>query len=305
MGSSHYQLGHKLALLDEMVRKNGSVECIMLGSSIVDGGFDPVVFQNSYQEVTGRDIFCFNFGIDASSAASTAAIARILVEDYEPHLLIFGTDARDYAVASDDPDSAVLLDTPWIRHRLGSFSPEGWLLDNSHFYRYRQHLSRLARFNFEGTLWSETELNFEILANGFTPLNKVSTYVHMAPDLEEDSFEIQYNTRIFSSYQMLDENLDALERITSYNQPGTRVIVVEMPVTDQLYYFFGNGEEDYKRFVFEVKDMIDRRNVLFLQTMPGVTIPYDGWADYSHLNSMGAKVFSFWLGQQVGSMEAP
>ena len=42
MGSRHYQLGHKLALLNGLARKSGHVDCIMLGSSMVDTGFDPV-----------------------------------------------------------------------------------------------------------------------------------------------------------------------------------------------------------------------------------------------------------------------
>jgi len=84
MGSRHYQLGHKLALLNVLARKTGQVDCIMLGSSMVDTGFDPAAFDTGYKEMTGRDIHCFNFGIDASTAASTAALARIVIEDNGP-----------------------------------------------------------------------------------------------------------------------------------------------------------------------------------------------------------------------------
>src|SRR5213596_1258758 len=52
MGSRHYQLGHKLALLNVLARKTGRVDCIMLGSSMVDTGFDPAAFQTGYQEMT-------------------------------------------------------------------------------------------------------------------------------------------------------------------------------------------------------------------------------------------------------------
>src|ERR671918_1580927 len=217
MGSRHYQLGHKLALLDDVIMKKGSVDCIMLGSSMVDTGFDPEAFQIGYKEITGRDIHCFNFGIDASSAASTAALGRIIVEDYHPRLLIIGTDPRDYAVAREDTDPAVILNTPWIAYRQGDFSLEGWLLDHSYLYRYRQHLGRLTRFQFEGTIWSNTKLSREILANGFTPLSKVSTYINDPPNPGVDSFEVTYFTRIYSSYQMLPENLEGLESIMDYN----------------------------------------------------------------------------------------
>ena len=303
MGSRHYQMGHKLALLDRLSRKTGGIDCIMLGSSMVDNGFDPSAFEASYREMTGRDIHCFNFGIDASTSASTAALVRIIVEDYQPSLLILGTDPRDYAVAREDPDPAVVLNTPWIAYRQGDFSLDGWLLDHSYLYRYRQHLGRLARFQFEGTLWSDTRMNNEILSNGHTPLSKVSTYINHPPNPKDDSFEVTYYTRIYSSYQMLPENLEALESSLDYNDSVTKLILLEMPVADGLYFFFGNHESDYKRFLTEVDERARKHHVPFWRTEPLDFIPDQGWADYSHLNRSGSEIFSTWLGQQVGRAE--
>jgi hypothetical protein len=303
MGSRHYQLGHKLALLNALARKTGHVDCIMLGSSMVDTGFDPAAFETAYKRTTGQDIPCFNFGIDAASAASTAALARIIVEDYHPRLLMIGTDPRDYAVPREDPDPSVVLNSPWVAYRQGEFSLEGWLLEHSYLYRYRQHLGRLARFQFEDTLWSNTKLPYEILPNGFTSLDKVSTYINNPPIQGDDSFEVKYYTRIYSSYKMLPENLEGLERITEYNGSGIQVILVEMPVADGLYYFFGNGESDYNKFLTRVDELTTLHYVPFWQTEPLDFIPDNGWVDYSHLNKMGAAIFSTWLGQQVGTEE--
>ena len=302
LGSRHSQLGYKLALLN-MAHKNESVDCITMGSSVVDVGFDPDAFEKGYREVTGRDIHCFNFGIDASSAASTAALARIIVEDYRPRLLIIGTDARDYAVPREDPDASVVLNTPWVAYRQGDFSLKGWLLDISYLYRYRQHLGRLARSRFEGTLWSHTQLNDEILPNGFTSRSQISTYINDPPNPGDDSFEVTYYTRIFSSYQMLHENLEGMESIMDYNGSGIQVILVEMPVSDGLYYFFGDRESDYKRFLTRVGELASQHRVPFWQTEPLDFIPDNGWMDYSHLNRTGAEIFSTWLGQQVGRAE--
>jgi hypothetical protein len=303
MGSRHYQLGHKLALLNVLARTTGHVDCIMLGSSMVDTGFDPSAFETGYKEMTGQGIHCFNFGIDASSAASTAALARIIVEDYHPRLLLVGTDPRDYAVPREDPDPSVVLNSPWVAYRQGEFSLEGWLLEHSYLYRYRQHLGRLVRFQFEDTLWSNTNLTYEILPNGFTPLNKVSTYINNPPDPGDDSFEVTYYTRIYSSYQMLHENLEGLESIMEYDQSGTPVILVEMPVADGLYYFFGNGASDYNKFLTTVNELATLHHVPFWQTEPLDFIPDNGWVDYSHLNKTGAAIFSTWLGQQVARAE--
>lgn len=303
MGSSHYQLGHKLALLDDEVKDNGPIDCIMIGSSMVDVGFDPESFQDGYHETTGRDIRCFNFGIDASTAVSSSALAKIIIEDYKPRLLIFGTDARDYAVLSHERDPRTILDTPWVQYRHGNFSLEGWLQDHSYLYRYRQHFGRLVRFQFMGTSWSETHLTFPILANGFTRLSKVSAYINDPPNLQDGSYEVRYYGRIYSKYRMLDENFAALEKIMDHNDSGTHVIVVEMPVSDGLYFFFGNGKADYDRFVRHVDELTSRHDVPFWRTEPLDSIPDTGWADYSHMNAKGAAIFSTWLGTQVGEAE--
>ena len=303
MGSRHYQLGYKLALLDAEVKKNGPIDCIMVGSSMVDVGFDPDAFQTGHHEIAGWNIRCFNFGIDASSAASTAALVKILAEDYRPRFLIIGTDARDYAIPRTDRDPAAILETPWIQYRQGDFLLDGWLTEHSFFYRYRQHLSRLIHFNFENTLWSETKLKFEILVNGYTPIDKVADYINDPPDPQDSSFEVVYYSRIFSPYQLLEDNLDALEGIIEYSGAATQVIVVEMPVSDGLYYFFGNGEADYDLFVGRVHALADLHQVPFWRSEPLDSIPDDGWSDYSHLNVAGAEIFSTWLGKQVGGLE--
>jgi len=270
---------------------------------MVDVGFAPDIFQDAYYEIAGKSIRCFNFGIDASSAFSTAALLQILMEDYHPRLLIVGTDPRDYAIPSTERGPAVILDTSWVKYRLGSFSLEGWLLDHSYLYRYRQHLSRIIHLNFENTLWSETHLNFPILPNGSTPITKISPYINEPPDPQDPSYEVTYYTEIYSSYQLLDENLGALEDIMEYSKSGTQVIVVEMPVSDGLYYFFGNGEADYEMYVNRVSELADLHHVPFWRTEPLDSIPDNGWSDYSHLNVTGAEIFSTWLGEQVGMLE--
>jgi hypothetical protein len=275
----------------------------MVGSSMVDVGFDPAAFQKGYHEIAGRDIRCFNYGIDASSATSTAALVQILMEDYRPRLLILGTDPRDYAILSTEEGPASILGTPWVKYRLGDFSLDGWLLEHSYLIRYRQHIGRLIRLQFMNTLWSELHLSFPILLNGHTPLTKVSTYINKHPDPQDSSFEVTYYRRIYSSYRMLDENLSAVESIMDYNGPRTQVIVVEMPESDGLYYFFGNGEMDYNRFVDGVSELASIKSVPFWRTEPLDSIPDDGWADYSHLNVTGAEIFSTWLGNQVGLLD--
>jgi hypothetical protein len=134
-------------------------------------------------------------------------------------------------------------------------------------------------------------------------LTTVSTYIHDAPDPKDDSFEVTYNFRLFSNYEMLEENLTALEEIMAYNGQGIQVVVVEMPVADGLYYFFGNGQEDHQQFLSRIDTIAIANDVPFWQTTSLDMIPEDGWFDYSHVNFTGATVLSNWLGQQVSKAE--
>jgi hypothetical protein len=303
LGSSHYQLGHKFAWLHAEIKRNGPIDCIMLGNSIVGRAFNPEVFQNAYEEATGRDIHCFNFGINASAASSAAVLAHILVDEYHPRLLILGTDPRDYALLSSDPDVTTIVDSSWIRYRLGEFSLDGWLLDVSYLYRYRQHISRLLRFTFKDTLWSDTKLNFPILPNGLTEIDKVNLLVNDPPDPQDNTEEVAYFRKIYSPYVILDENMTALESIMQYNESGTQVVVVEMSMADGLYYFFENGEADYNRYIERISELASQYQVPVWRTEPLDLIPPDGWSDYIHLNPKGAFSFSAWLGKQVAALD--
>jgi hypothetical protein len=266
-------------------------------------GIDPEWFASGYREITGENIHCFNFGIDASSAVSTSAIAKIMMEDYHLRLLIVGTDARDYVLSRDDPDVAVLLNTPWIGYRTGTFSLEGWLMDVSYFYRYRQHLNRLLRFKYEDTLVRSSQSNPRLQQNGYTRLIKISSDVNNPPDPNSDSYAIPYYSRIFDSYEILDTNLNAMEGVLASGNSDIQILVIEMPVTNGYYFFFGNGTADYNKFVNAIETLTEEYQVPFWQTESMDLIPDDGWVDYSHMNSTGAKLFSAWLGRQVAQAE--
>jgi hypothetical protein len=302
MGTRHSQLGPKLARLDAAINEEGRIDCVIVGSSIVDNGFDPQAFAEGFRADTGQDMTCLNFGIDSSTAASAAALAQILVEDYRPRLLIYGTNPRDYALPGEEIGPNFILESNWVRYRQGHFTIEGWLIEHSYLYRYRPHLYNLSRFHFENALRSNSTLDSEMTPDGMTPLSTVATYINDPPDPQDDSFSTRHYRRVYSSYKMLEENLVGLEQIMSHNRQETQVIIVEMPVSKGLFYFFGNGKKDHQHFIAQISRLAEAYQVPFWQTTSLQMIPDDGWADYSHLNTKGAYIFSSWLGQQVGEV---
>jgi hypothetical protein len=144
-GSIHNQFETQLGRLETVAANFGSIDCIFVGSSMVWHAFDPGEFTRVYAEETGRDMKCFNFGVDGGVAATAGVLAPILVQDYQPRYLIFGTDARDYAVPIDSADVTVQLDSPWVRYRQGEFTIRGWLYEHAHLSRAWESLGHLVR----------------------------------------------------------------------------------------------------------------------------------------------------------------
>jgi hypothetical protein len=300
-GSAHDQFELQLGRLETIVAIEGGVDCIFLGNSMVWRGFDPEVFASAYSDQTGHSMRCFNFGVDGMPASSAGALASILIQDYRPQLLIYGTDARDYAVTAETRDAAVLLDTPWLRYRRGQFSPGGWLYEHIHFSRYRQSLGHLLRLE-KTYLFVSSPRALNKDSYGFTADESVGSYVSSSPREHVDLRTVRYYFSVLSDYRILPENVRGLQEVASYNSPDTEVVIVEMPVPETYMDFFGNGEGDYQQFLSQVQTIAAAHDVPFQQTSALQLIPLDGWVDYSHLNTKGAGIFSRWLGEQLGTM---
>ena len=295
-GSRHPHFERQLDRLNHIVNQVGPVDCLFLGSSMVINDIDPLLFANAYRNESGQDIRCFNFGVDGLTALGAAALAEILVKDYQPRLLVYGTDARDYVVKPQADDAAVILDTPWIRYRLGEFSIEGWLYDNSSLLRYRRPLRNLLQLNFTRSFWNQDSPS-EWSKYGFIPEERVSEFVKTPPDPESELVHVQYYYGLQSDYEMLPENLLALDEIASLADKNTEVLILEMPVPDTYFTFFGDDGRDYVTFLNNVEAVAGKHSLMFWNTTAENLIPETGWADYSHLNAEGAKIFSEWLGK--------
>jgi hypothetical protein len=298
LGGRHHLFEMQVHYLNRLVRQSGRIDCLFLGNSMVWQGIDVQAFRQRYREMTGRDIICYNFGVDGLPASAAGHVAQMLVHDYEPRLLIYGTDARDYAVPADAPDAVVVNEMAWLRYRNGQFSPEGWVYDHVYLLRYRRILRDVARFDFWQVYPREVE---QLMAanSGSYPDPAVGTYVTTPPDPRVQEGPIAYYFGLLSNYALLSENLAGLETVLE-QAPQTRVLVVEMPVPQTYMTFFGNGERDHQRFLFELTARAANHGVPFWSTTAKQLIPLDGWLDYSHLNATGAQVFSAWLGERIG-----
>jgi hypothetical protein len=293
LNSRHRHFERQWHRLETYANSGNQIECIALGNSMISNGFDPQLFSQNFHQASSWGINCFNFGVDALTPVSAAALAQILVGTYHPQLLIFGTDARDFAIGRESEETKVITDTAWVQYRLGKFSVEGWIVEHSYLYRYRRALANLMHLN----LGQIDDINR--YPYGFEPADIVADII-TPPDPDDDSYHVQYYYGVLYHYNVQDENRDALAQILGQRENGTTVVVVEMPVPDTYFSFFSHPETDYLSFITVLSELTSDHGVFLVETKREDLIPDNGWADYSHVNNKGAGIFSEWLGQQLG-----
>jgi len=133
LGSSSRRFEMQFNSLERYAASAGTVDCIVMGNSTALMGVDPNALTRGYEERTGHELRCFNFGVSGMTASAVGGIAPILVTLYRPWLLIYVISARDVGANVDGP---LLAETPWVQYRQGRFSLEGWLVEHSAAFRY-------------------------------------------------------------------------------------------------------------------------------------------------------------------------
>jgi hypothetical protein len=293
LGGRHLQMEEQLARLERYANEVGQVDCIFLGSSLVWLGFNPATFEEAFFAETGQAIHCFNLGVETLPANAASALAEVVVEKYHPWLFLYGTSARDYAISPEEEDSRVVLDTPWLRYQLGERGPLPWLLGNSLALRYLGELSGLIRFDEEA--WTHLRSN-EDSSRGFLAKTRPPEEVHFQAAARDAA-------RWLQPYEIVPANLDGLAHIAQQEGAGSQVVVIEMPVSEAYAAYFEQGQADYDRFVRRVGETLTAEQSLFIRAAPGL-IPDDGWWDRSHMNEIGANLFSEWLAGRIADLIA-
>ena len=118
-----------------MLEKYGEVDCFFIGSSLIVRGVDPEIFESTWETKTGEAIQCFNFGLLGSTTSTHRQLVQILVEKYQPEMIIYGVNSRLFDVDLTEGSYEAFSATPWVKHNSGEFSISGALLEISSLYR--------------------------------------------------------------------------------------------------------------------------------------------------------------------------
>jgi len=296
VGSRHRQFEIQIARLEKLIQDGEPIDCIFLGNSMIWLGVNTLVVDQAFQQKTGQDIHCFNFGVSALPASSAGQIAQMLVKKYHPKILIYGTFARDYAIPADAEDAYVVSDTPWLKYQNGEFNLPGWLYAHSRVFQYKGHMRDFLLMNYlEDVFVPRDAPRYE--AYGLDPKYDIRVDVRTSPDFE--SKDNRDPVKWLDHYAIQHENLEGLRRIVQQADYGVQVIVIEMPFYETALEFFPNGRQDYETYVQQVDSITASSLTSFWRVDEQPVLAPENWWDYFHLNLQGADLFSEWLGSQL------
>lgn len=284
--------------LHRFAENPGPPECVFLGSSVVFRGIDPEAFESAYLAQTGDSIRCFNFGVRGLDPVSEAILARVLLEDYQPKLLVVGLEVANLASGAAEGLRDRFPATSWARHRDGRPSLEGWLIERSAALRtylvYRNWMK--AEYASELRRRTDANINTSIGPSGYGGFDMQSPGIAALPspgDPQAEFFDL------LRSYSLDPEQSDAVRDLARLREQ-TSVVLVEMPLHRTFLGFFGQGEADYLRGLEFIESTAAREGVLFLPTTLLDLIADGGWGNRNHLNQWGAREFGRWLGTEIG-----
>ena len=288
VGSGQPQLDKKLMLLDDLVRKDGPLDCVFIGSSQVHRGIDPTIFEEAFRKASGRQVRSFNFGLGGLSETGEEPIATVLLAKFRPKMMIIGASSYGLDDERGVTVAAHLATNPWIQYHHGEFSFDGWLIEHS--FAFRNYLGCLflaePRIPFKQAMVRRAVAGMSARGYG---------------SLESGEFRgvDEAAAKILRNYSVSADHLESLSKVLRLGGDVDK-LVVEVPVHESVIGLFQEGEADHQRALDAVLGVAAAQNVPFWKYPGDRPIPRNGWSDYVHLNRIGAEVYSRWLGERLG-----
>lgn len=282
--------------VDDMDSRTATDEndVVFVGSSVVDVGIDPVIVDAARHST----IRSYNAALaDSSGRIIDSWTRNVVVPKLHPSVVVIGVSSRD--VNSRSPDLASVersyADAPAVRERLHKESIsdviERKASDWSYIVRYR------------------TELRQPVSAiRGATP----GTFVDSKPGpqgFERAALEHSYTLAKDALPRLRSKSLvnfdargemDAIGSLVRWlTDQDIRVLVVNVPVTEDYVSTHPNGNADYERYQEQLSAMAAESGAAFVD--PGVwETTY--FAEPLHLNGAGAQRLSGLVAQELATL---
>jgi hypothetical protein len=285
-GSSHPHFETQILRLKDREAQLGHIDCIFIGNSQVLYGIDPSVVEQAYLEKTGKPIHCQNFGLGGLTPISAGPLARVLIKNFHPSVIVFGTGLLDYSESSMEGTDVSIMSSAWVQYQLGKFSIDGWLFENSSAFRYIFGVDRFLK--------NEVENQTQIDTDGHA-IFKDQSGMTIAQQMD-------YFDTVLEKLELTDKQINGLRDLLSINASGVKVIVIESPANPEMYKSKRKARLLYPYFKSMLTTQADLGGSDVWMTQDYVNIPPEDWYDIVHLNENGSKFFSRLVGNYLATV---
>jgi hypothetical protein len=169
------------------------------------------------------------------------------------------------------------------------------LIDHLASYRYLLALNN----------WMSADLNPELNDREYLEQMMTKSLGHdlvsrvFSPSMPEEDEEQDTNSS--ETDFPYPAELAGFQQMLAFHQPSeTQILLVGMPSLELKLKPGSTYDELYGEFDATITSYARQYGVLYWPAFDLDIIPDDGWYSPGHLNITGAKVFSQWLGEQVG-----
>lgn len=312
-GTNHTQLELQINMLDRFAREKGAPDCFIFGSSQAFREVDTDVFERAYEAASGERVTCYNFGVTGSQIWTTSVLSRILIQQYQPRLVVIGTSFLDYTEGREYQIDDRFKQNDWLEYQMGIFTLNGWLTEHSYAWRAITLFSyaALSDMRFGAVLSEVKKWDGEIAESGYALSDKA-----IDPSQPLDPASVKAMLVEYGDFNISERNLAALEEIVVFSQQiGAKVLIAEMAYHPAMLELKdGKGQPRIERakveaFIAKVNDRLraiaSAHDIALLELDSSLVLPEEGWFDLYHLNIYGAEIFSQWLGERAAQAVGP
>jgi hypothetical protein len=241
----------KVAQMEHLESETG-IDVVLVGSSVVAEGIDPVAYSESAGEVA------YNAALSAASMRSTELwMADVVVPLTHPTAVVIGVTGRDL---NDNGISQTefyerLTSSPGYLDMRSPRNPveevEEWLLEHSALIRLRPILRDPAAIAVElGFQNPDSDAESDVGPLGSDMSYEGASYPRIS------DWRSLFLSRHLNSYSVGDAEIDALTRMVSdLRRNGISVLLVNMPVTDDYVGTLPDGERDMAELDLILSDL--------------------------------------------------
>lgn len=277
---------------------NRGIDVLFVGNSTVQSGIDPQVF-DQIRDHAGNLGGSFNGAIEGLPPYGVELFFEIYTRYSRPKVIIYGVTPQDLNSNSpwaQDVTRRVKESTMAVAEsRRG---PSGlinrYLLEHSYLFRYRFLLHQML---ITGKVTPPpTDIYFN--SRGFHPIE------HRLSDVPKDQRDGYINRAGVLNYSTEGEQLDSLIGLVEYcREHDIQLILVNMPLAKDYFANF-DSPLDYETYLTTLDAVSDKYNVPLWEmenpTGNGGFTDSD-FADFNHLNHVGAKKLSTLLAEKYNS----